>query len=230
MKRHLCLSLLAVGLALSACSSYRPAPPAFHAAIGQPYLLDAGDNVRVTVFDQANLTNTYAVDQGGYVSFPLIGSVAARGKIVAAEKAGKAIPGDWAVDADGNPTTDPKAALGGALLPIGGAKGGALALMIEIFAAAVTGSAFGWEASSFFDDKGGPPNMGHVLIAIDAEKLSAGAFDSRMSALLAALAAEPDARLPGTRRLANRARAAAEGVTITPALHEEIRALIDRPA
>jgi (2R)-3-sulfolactate dehydrogenase (NADP+) len=157
-------------------------------------------------------------------------SVAARGKIVSAEKAGKPIPGDWAVDADGNPTTDPKAALGGTLLPIGGAKGGALALMIEIFAAAVTGSAFGWEASSFFDDKGGPPNMGHVLIAIDAAKLSAGQFDSRMSALLEAMSAEPGARLPGARRLANRARAAAEGVSIPPALHAEINALIAEPA
>jgi len=157
-------------------------------------------------------------------------SVAARGKIVAAEKAGKPIPPDWAVDAEGNPTTDPKAALGGTLLPIGGAKGGALALMIEIFAAAVTGSAFGWEASSFFDDKGGPPNMGHVLVAIDAGKLSAGAFDGRMTALLEALAAESGARLPGARRLPNRARAAAEGVTITPALHAEINALITQPA
>jgi len=157
-------------------------------------------------------------------------SVAARGKIVAAEKAGNAIPGDWAVDADGTPTTDPKAALGGTLLPIGGAKGGALALMIEIFAAAVTGSAFGWEASSFFDDKGGPPNMGHVLIAIDAARLSAGAYDTRMGALLEAIAAEPGARLPGTRRLANRARAAADGVTIPSALHAEINALIAQPA
>ena len=157
-------------------------------------------------------------------------SVAARGKIVAAEKAGKPIPPDWAVDAAGSPTTDPKAALGGALLPIGGAKGGALALMIEIFAAAVTGSAFGWEASSFFDDKGGPPNMGHVLIAIDAGKLSAGAFDGRMAALLEALATEPGARLPGTRRLTNRARAATEGVTVAPALHAEINALIAQPA
>jgi (2R)-3-sulfolactate dehydrogenase (NADP+) len=157
-------------------------------------------------------------------------SVAARGKIVAAEKAGKPIPADWAVDAAGNPTTDPKAALGGTLQPIGGAKGGALALMIEIFAAAVTGSAYGWEASSFFDDKGGPPNMGHVLIAIDAGKLSAGAFDGRMATLLAALADEPGARLPGTRRLTNRARAAAEGVTVAPALHAEITALIAGPA
>jgi (2R)-3-sulfolactate dehydrogenase (NADP+) len=157
-------------------------------------------------------------------------SVAARGKIVAAEKAGKPIPAGWAVDADGNPTTDPKAALAGTLLPIGGAKGGALALMIEIFAAAITGSAFGWEASSFFDDKGGPPNMGHVLIAIDAGQLSAGAFDARMAALLEAMAAEPGARLPGTRRLTNRRRAAAEGIAIPPALHAEIGALIARPA
>ena len=79
MTRVLGIILLSSGLALSACSSYRPAPPAFHAAIGKPYLLDAGDRVRVTVFDQANLTNTYSVDQGGYIAFPLIGSVAARG-------------------------------------------------------------------------------------------------------------------------------------------------------
>jgi (2R)-3-sulfolactate dehydrogenase (NADP+) len=155
-------------------------------------------------------------------------SVAARGKIVAAEKAGQAIPPDWAVDAQGNPTTDPKAALGGALLPIGGAKGGALALMIEIMAAALTGSAYGWEASSFFDDKGSPPNMGHVLIALDPLRLSAGGYDARMTTLLEAIAAEPGARLPGTRRLANRRRAAAEGVAVPAALDAEIRALAGR--
>jgi len=156
-------------------------------------------------------------------------SVAARGKIVAAEKAGQTIPPDWAVDADGRPTTDPKAALGGALLPIGGAKGGALALMIEIMAAALTGSAYGWEASSFFDDKGGPPNMGHLLISLDPARLSSGGYDERMATLLTAIAAEPGARLPGTRRLANRRRAAAEGVAIPTALHAEIRALAGRP-
>jgi (2R)-3-sulfolactate dehydrogenase (NADP+) len=51
-----------------------------------------------------------------------------------------------------------------------------------------------------------------------------------MATIIDAIAVEPGVRLPGTRRLASRARAAAEGVTITPALHEEIRALIDRPA
>ena len=65
---------------VSGCTSYHPAPPAFHEAINQPYVLDAGDRVRVTVFDQAGLTNTYAVDQSGYISFPLVGSIPARGR------------------------------------------------------------------------------------------------------------------------------------------------------
>jgi len=64
---------------LASCASYRPAPPAFHEAIYQPYMLGAGDRVRVTVFDQETLTNTYSVDQGGYIAFPLVGSVPARG-------------------------------------------------------------------------------------------------------------------------------------------------------
>ncbi|MCR9124133.1 MAG: polysaccharide export protein [Phyllobacteriaceae bacterium] len=69
-------------LSLAACSGYRPAPAAFHEAISQPYTLDAGDSVRVTVFDQVDLTNSYAVDQSGYISFPLVGAVPARGRTV----------------------------------------------------------------------------------------------------------------------------------------------------
>lgn len=74
---------MALGLAvlsLSACSSYRPAPAAFHEALNQPYLLNAGDRVRITVFEQASLTNSYNVDQSGYIAFPLVGSIPARGK------------------------------------------------------------------------------------------------------------------------------------------------------
>jgi (2R)-3-sulfolactate dehydrogenase (NADP+) len=152
-------------------------------------------------------------------------SMAARGKIVAAQKAGKMIPGDWAVDAEGQPTTDPDAALAGALLPIGGAKGAALAVMVEVLAAALTGSAFGWEASSMFDDKGGPPNVGHVFVAIDPERTSGGSFLDRMASLLAAFESEPGARLPGMRRLENRARAAKEGLRVPGPLLAEIRAL-----
>jgi (2R)-3-sulfolactate dehydrogenase (NADP+) len=152
-------------------------------------------------------------------------AVAARGKIVAAQKAGREIPEGWAVDRAGRATTDPAAALEGSLLPIGGAKGGALALMIEVLAAAVAGGAWGWEASSFFDDRGGPPGMAHLLLALDPQRLSGGAYASRMTGLLAAFAAEPTARLPGTRRLECRARADREGIELPAALHSEIAAL-----
>ncbi len=82
-KRVLMFSALAAALALAGCSGYRPAPQAFHAAIQQPYLLDSGDVLRITVFEQEGLTNTYAVNQAGYVSFPLVGAVPARGRTTA---------------------------------------------------------------------------------------------------------------------------------------------------
>jgi polysaccharide export outer membrane protein len=74
--------LLALAV-LSGCSGYRPAPTAFHEAVMRPYLLDSGDRLRVTVFGQEELTNVYSVDQAGYISFPLVGAVPARGHTTA---------------------------------------------------------------------------------------------------------------------------------------------------
>lgn len=79
MKRHLLYGLLLLA-PLTACAGYQPAPHAFHEVINQPYVLDAGDRLRISVFEQESLTNTYSVDQSGYVAFPLIGPVAARGR------------------------------------------------------------------------------------------------------------------------------------------------------
>jgi len=78
MKRHLSIAILAA-LVVSGCSGYQPPRSAFHAAIDQPYRFGAGDCVRITVFEQDGLTNTYSVDQSGYIAVPLIGAVAARG-------------------------------------------------------------------------------------------------------------------------------------------------------
>jgi polysaccharide biosynthesis/export protein len=83
MQMNTRFGFVALALAIStlaSCASYQPAPPAFHAAINKPYMLDSGDKVRITVFEQAGLTNTYSVDQGGYIAFPLVGAVAARGR------------------------------------------------------------------------------------------------------------------------------------------------------
>ena len=93
-------------------------------------------------------------------------SQVARGKILTAAQKGEPVPADWAVDQHGKPTTDAKAALKGALQPIGGAKGAALALMVEVLAVALTGANFGFEASSFFDAEGPPPGVGQLILAI----------------------------------------------------------------
>ena len=81
-KRHsLSIALIvAVSALVSSCTSYRPAPKAFNEATIQPYRVDSGDRLRVTVFDQKDLSTTYSVDQAGYISFPLVGAVPARGR------------------------------------------------------------------------------------------------------------------------------------------------------
>jgi len=73
------LVLVVCGL-LTACSGYQRPPTAFHEILTQPYQLDSSDRLRILVFGQDDLSNTYTIDQAGYISFPLIGSVAARGK------------------------------------------------------------------------------------------------------------------------------------------------------
>ena len=152
-------------------------------------------------------------------------SVVARGKIMAAEQAGEAIPQGWALDAEGRPTTDAAAAMKGAMLPIGGAKGSALALMVEVLSAGLTASAFGWEAASLFDAEGDPLDLGHTILAIDPGPLSGGAYLGRMGVLMAEMAKAEGVRPPGLSRLENRERAAREGVTISGKLAAEIRAL-----
>jgi (2R)-3-sulfolactate dehydrogenase (NADP+) len=154
-------------------------------------------------------------------------SVVARGRIMVAAQKGEPIPEGWATDAQGNPTTDAKAALAGAMLPIGGAKGAALVLMVELLTAALTASHAGFEASSFFDDKGGPPRIGQLLLAIrpGAVGADAQAVADRVAAITARMLAEPGVRLPGDRRLAIRARQRRNGIPYPTALLAELRAI-----
>lgn len=150
-------------------------------------------------------------------------SKVARGKVMAASQRGEAIPEGWALDADGNPTTDAAAALKGTMVPAGDAKGAALALMVEVLAATLTGANSSSEASSFFDAEGPPPGIGHLLIAIDPG--TTAGFAERMTALAAAATAEPGTRLPGTSRLARRDKARSQGLTVPTAQLDRIRAL-----
>lgn len=149
-------------------------------------------------------------------------SKVARGKIKLAADKGEVIPEGWAVDAAGNPTTDAKAAMSGSLLPMGDAKGAALVMMVEILAATLTGSNHGFEASSFFDDKGPPPHIGQFFIVIDPVGFSGGIFDERMESLAEAILSQDGTRMPGARRFGIRDAAAKEGVDIPDHLIDEL--------
>ena len=144
-------------------------------------------------------------------------SKVARGKVMNAHKSNKPIPEGWALDADGNATTDPKAALAGTMLPIGDAKGTALALMVEVLSALFTDSALSTEATSFFDAEGAPPGVGQTLIAIRPQDGGTPGFATRLEGLLTGIAELDGARLPGTRRLAALAAAREEGLLVPQA-------------
>ncbi|WP_109467046.1 Ldh family oxidoreductase [Albibacillus kandeliae] len=146
--------------------------------------------------------------------------------IANAAAAGQAIPPTWALDADGQPTTDPAQALAGSIAPAGGHKGAALALMVEVLAAGLTGANWSYQASSLGDDNGGPPNLGQTLIAIRADGLNAGnPLVPRLDSMLSAMTDQPGTRVPGDRRHANRRRAEANGVAVDAALLETLRSL-----
>lgn len=150
-------------------------------------------------------------------------SVAARGKVMLAAGKGEAIPEGWALDAQGRPTTDAAAALGGTMLAIGGAKGAALALVVELLAAALTRSQFGHEASSFFEAEGPPPRVGQLFLVFDPGAFGGAAVLERVDTLLAAVLAEAGARLPGDRRLDSRALLRRQGIALPRELHDELR-------
>ena len=153
-------------------------------------------------------------------------SKVARGKVNVAAQRGESIPEGWALDSDGQPTTDPNAALAGTMLPMGEAKGAQLVLMVEILAGAISASNFGFEASSFFLGEGDAPRAGQLLLAIDPGPLSGGTFGDRLEVLCDAILGQPGTRLPGSSRETARANAAQSGVNIGEALHAQLLELV----
>ena len=135
-------------------------------------------------------------------------------RVNAAAQAGESIPLGWALDADGRPTTDSKAALAGSMAPAAGHKGSALALLVDLMSGGVAGSNFSFEASGFGGNAGGPPDVGQVVLAIDPTATMGDGFVDRIEHELRTLSAEPGVRLPGDRRLEHRRSAQATGVEV----------------
>ena len=155
-------------------------------------------------------------------------SEVARGKLMVAAKEGRAIPAGWALDADGQPTTDAKAGLAGSMLPLGAAtspKGAMLALVVELLVSALIGAQFGFEASSFFVDEGNRPGIGQAFIVIDPGALAGREhFLDRIEMLVAEMLKDEGVRLPGARREALRLKALDEGIDVPDAMVADWRA------
>ena len=119
-------------------------------------------------------------------------SVVAGGKLEVARAKGQSIPLGWALDADGNPTTDPHAARQGSLLPVGGPKGYGMAVMLDVLAGVLSGGRFGAGL--------GEPGSGQFFMTIAVERyMPLDQFKSRMDELIDQLHACPTA--PGIERV-----------------------------
>jgi LDH2 family malate/lactate/ureidoglycolate dehydrogenase len=122
------------------------------------------------------------------------------GKIRMAEKAGEAIPGTWAVKADGSATTDPAEAIAGMLLPASGPKGFGLAFLIDLLCGVLSGGATGSAVQPLYGNASTPYDSSHLFIAIDIAH-----FGDRVAMRAAASAAaeriRAGARAPGVARL-----------------------------
>lgn len=170
-------------------------------------------------------TNPYALAVPGGAGAAFVidqsASAIAKSEIMLRQREGEAIEEGWALDAEGNPTTDPAAALKGSMVPSGGAKGFNTGLMVEVFAAAIAGATLGRDASPFSGTAGGPPATGQCFLAIDAQTASGGAFQERLSRLVDFVTEQEGTRLPGSRRAGARARTA-EGVDVPQDLLDRI--------
>jgi (2R)-3-sulfolactate dehydrogenase (NADP+) len=162
------------------------------------------------------------------IAIDLALSEVARGKLMVAAKEGKSIPLGWALDAAGQPTTDPALGLKGSMAPSGGVKGAMLAMTIELLVTAFTGAHFGFEADSFFDVEGNRPKIGQLFLVINPGAMGgADVFAARVETLVAAMLEDDDVRLPGARRYALARHAAQHGLNVAEATLAQMRQLAD---
>jgi LDH2 family malate/lactate/ureidoglycolate dehydrogenase len=156
-------------------------------------------------------------------------SVVARGKIIVAAQKGETIPEGWAIDKNGNPTTDAEAALLGSVLPVGGAKGYSISMFIDILCGVLTGSGFGKYVNNMYENWKEPQNVGHFFIAFDINKfMPTEYFTSRVDQYFDEIKAEPKAPgveeilIPGEIEHRNTLQRMREGIELPAVVENEL--------
>lgn len=159
-------------------------------------------------------------------------SSVARGKVILAAKRGEPIPEGWALDPEGRPTTDAEAALAGAVLPFGGPKGSAIALIIDLLSGVLSGANFGPNIPDLYEQLEDRQNLGHFFLAVEIERfMEFGAFTARVDQLLDGLKACPPAAgyeevlLPGEIETRNQVERLRRGIPVTGEIIERLVAV-----
>jgi LDH2 family malate/lactate/ureidoglycolate dehydrogenase len=147
-------------------------------------------------------TNPFAAAVPTATELPVIldmaTSVVAMGKIILAAKKGEKIPTGWAINKDGVATTDPQEALAGSVLPFGGPKGYAIALLIDILCGILSGATFGPHLNNMFQDFNNPQGIGHCFCALDISKFTdVEVFKRRMDQMIREIKQSPRAQPTG---------------------------------
>jgi len=159
--------------------------------------------------------------EGGAVVIDQSSTASALVAIRQAADRGESIPADWALGPDGEPTTDPVAALAGMLLPFGGARGANVALMVELMAAGMTGADWSFDSAAF-NSGSRPPGVGYFLLAIDPDRTAGEGHRERVARLVESLESD-GAHVPGVSRGRRATRAMHEGMEVDAAIWERIQ-------
>ncbi len=169
------------------------------------------------------------------VVMDMASSIVAKGKIMMAAKTGSSIPGDWALDQNGKPTTDPKAVLdGGTLAPLGGHKGVALSILIAAVTSVLNSSNYGPNLVGMYSGTNAHLNSGHLVQVIDIASITElDAFKQRMDEYVDYIKNGKKADgvdelfVPGEPEQRTKQRQLAEGIAYPASVIDEIRAVAD---
>ena len=175
---------------------------------------------------------SFPTGKGFHVKIDLATSLVARGNIIAAQKKGQSIPAGWALDPEGNPTTDAAKALAGTVLTMAGHKGYALAMMVEVLSGVLSGAAVGSSIGSMYKNLDRKQDVGHFFCLFDIDAfMDIGEFKSRIDAAIDQIKAGRkragivEILVPGERSTRNSQRNSKEGISIDPATLAELRTM-----
>ena len=183
-------SLAARGIAAFACVNYLPS------------VAPAGG--KTALFGTNPISFAWPRKDSPPLVFDMATAAAAKGEVQIAARDGKTLPPGCGLDENGEPSTDPAAVLRGVLLPFGGYKGSALAMMVELLAAALVGERFSFESAAEDNKDGAPPRGGELIIAMSPQKLAGDGWESHAESFIGKMETMPGVRTPGARRHKNR--------------------------